>query len=220
MKITKQQRSLLQAVQNGDLIKVKALLQAGCDPEFPAYSNTTPLLEAVYDENLPVIRALLAAGASPDQPNADGETPADVAKYLPAVKRVFKSHLAAQNRQDILFPQHLEDITKAKRTASRSRAKSTARRKETADPIIVKPPKPVFRAETLSDVFNAEKWVGRTKEMEELWAQVPKNLKKTFDFAEALSEATRATLKKSLAGAPSLKKSAPKDAPKDAAPGA
>lgn len=216
MKITKQQRSLLRAVRDGDLVKVKALLRAGCDPEFPAYSDTTPLLEAVYEENLPAIRALLSAGASPDQPNADGETPRDVAKYLPAVKRALKSHIVAQNRQDILFPQHLEDIAKAKRASSRFRAKSASRKNETAEPIIVKPPKPVFRAETLSDVFNAEKWAGKTKEMEKLWAQVPKNLKKTFDFAEALSEATRATLKKSLAGAPSLKKSVPKDA----APGA
>ncbi len=56
-------------------------------------------------------------------------------------------------------------------------------------------PKPVFREDTLKDIFNAQKWVGKIDEMEELWNEVPKRLQKHFDFAAALAEARRGTLK-------------------------
>jgi hypothetical protein len=55
--------------------------------------------------------------------------------------------------------------------------------------------KPVFREDTLKDIFNPKAWVGKTEEMEELWNDVPKRLHKHFDFAAALAEARRDTLK-------------------------
>ena len=58
-----------------------------------------------------------------------------------------------------------------------------------------KPPKPVFREDTLKDIFNAQNWIGKADEMEELWNEVPKRLHKHFDIAAALAEARRETLK-------------------------
>ncbi len=55
--------------------------------------------------------------------------------------------------------------------------------------------KPVFREDTIADIFAAKNWAGRTKEMEELWQGVPKRLKDSFDFAGALADARQQTLK-------------------------
>jgi hypothetical protein len=80
------------------------------------------------------------------------------------------------------------------------RAKKSA--KKSAAPTIAgmgaeaaKPAKPVFREDTLKDIFNAKNWVGKTNEMEQLWEEVPKRLQKHFDFAASLAEARRETLK-------------------------
>jgi hypothetical protein len=74
--------------------------------------------------------------------------------------------------------------------------------------------KPVFREDTLKDIFNPQAWVGKTQEMEELWNDVPKRLHKHFDFAAALAEARRGTLKQNapkqrIALQPNLKPQAP-----------
>jgi len=67
------------------------------------------------------------------------------------------------------------------------------------------PVKPKFDEQTLKDVFNAKKWVGKTEEMQKLWKEVPVKLQKKYDFDTALAEAKRETLRKNAPQAPSLK---------------
>lgn len=81
------------------------------------------------------------------------------------------------------------------------RSKKSAAKKTAAPEIAgagnesAKKQKPVFREDTLKDIFNAQNWVGKTDEMEQLWEEVPKRLHKHFDFAASLAEARRETLK-------------------------
>lgn len=72
-----------------------------------------------------------------------------------------------------------------------------------------KPAKPVFREDTLKDIFNAQNWVGKTDEMEKLWEDVPKRLHKHFDFAASLAEARRETLKQNAPKRPLLQQNFP-----------
>ncbi|MDV6373149.1 ankyrin repeat domain-containing protein [Deinococcus arenicola] len=57
---------LLQAVQNGDLAKVQALLKAGASAKAAADSGRTALTWATKGDHVAVARALIAAGADPD----------------------------------------------------------------------------------------------------------------------------------------------------------
>lgn len=82
---------------------------------------------------------------------------------------------------------HVRGKKSAKKTAAPEMAGAGAQ--------AAKPAKPVFREDTLKDIFNAQNWVGKTDEMEQLWEEVPKRLHKHFDFAASLAEARRETLK-------------------------
>ena len=67
----------------------------------------------------------------------------------------------------------------------------------------------MLTAETLPEVFDAQKWVGKVDKMQEEWEKVPARLKKEFDFEAALSEARQKTLKSKAPGKTVLKKSPP-----------
>ena len=73
---------LLTAIQNGDMIRVIALLDAGVDPNAKDDSRSTPLHVAVSTTGPtqgPIITRLLDAGADTNTKNENGLTPLDLA---------------------------------------------------------------------------------------------------------------------------------------------
>ncbi|MDG4858515.1 ankyrin repeat domain-containing protein [Streptomyces sp. T-3] len=59
-------RRLFEAIPEGDIAVVKALLRAGVDPDRADSEGTTPLYEASVNGKTEIARLLLAAGASPN----------------------------------------------------------------------------------------------------------------------------------------------------------
>ncbi|GGR77167.1 serine/threonine protein kinase [Streptomyces aureoverticillatus] len=62
----KYSRRLAEAIPAGDVVRVKALLRAGADPERADDGGATPLYQASVNGKAAIARLLLAAGASPD----------------------------------------------------------------------------------------------------------------------------------------------------------
>lgn len=75
---------LIQAVSSGVTVNVKALLEAGANPNLPS-RGYTPLNWALLSlNNLDIVKELLKAGADVNAPDADGKIPLTiVAKGLP-----------------------------------------------------------------------------------------------------------------------------------------
>jgi hypothetical protein len=64
----------------GDLARVRSLLDAGADPNFPTSDGSAALSSAAYRGNLDVVRELLARGADPKLADASGRTALDHAR--------------------------------------------------------------------------------------------------------------------------------------------
>lgn len=71
-------QKLCDAAKNGDVAGVKALLEAGIDPDGPARDGKTPLMHAAGSGKLAVVEALLSAFADPNLGKGD-DTPLTIA---------------------------------------------------------------------------------------------------------------------------------------------
>lgn len=67
--------ALSKAAREGDLARIKSLLDSGADPNRRDGSGNSPLLEAVAAGHGDAVRALVAAGANPNLPSSSGRTP-------------------------------------------------------------------------------------------------------------------------------------------------
>ncbi|MER5299892.1 ankyrin repeat domain-containing protein [Streptomyces lasiicapitis] len=66
----KYSRQLFEAIPEGNVIRVKALLRAGADPNRADWEGLTPLYDASVNGKARIAHLLLAAGASPDTESA------------------------------------------------------------------------------------------------------------------------------------------------------
>ena len=66
---------LHRAAENGSVLGVRKLLQAGADPNTPDREGLTPLHLAVQSDSPETVNYLLEAGADPNAPDKDGATP-------------------------------------------------------------------------------------------------------------------------------------------------
>ena len=64
------------AAAEGDLERVRSLLQAGANPDFLESTGGTALHEAVINRHSAVVELLIEAGADPSIRDSDGYTPA------------------------------------------------------------------------------------------------------------------------------------------------
>lgn len=198
MYLPQEQRELLHAIRNGKTGVVRTLLEdRGVRPDLPGIHDTTPLHEAVMAGSLSMVKMLVAAGADMNRLALDGTTALDVA--LDLKKTSIANYLRNAGASTA------QELGHSKGT----RPKITPKRKpRVSDPFndMAKKPAlpggkdvPVFRADTLAEIFDAGKWVGKTQQMKKLWEQVPDRLKPQFDFAASLAEAQRQTLKQKAA---------------------
>ncbi len=187
MRSSKKQKELMLAIRRSLGGRVMQLLEEELvNPNFHTETGMTPLHEAVNLGNLGIVTRLVEAGADVNGLAKDGTQPLDWArKKNPSVIRYLKSKGAATTLPPLQNP---------------------AGKKPAAPPRQVESP---FKAETLADYFNAEKWTGRVEEMQREWEKVPKTLKKKFDFSSALTEAQQETLKSRRRKATVLKKNPP-----------
>lgn len=199
MPLTPDQQALLWAIRYRQPEKVKALLaKKTLVLSFPDPVETTPMHEAVKVSNLPIIRMLVDAGADVNQKAKNGTTPLDAALRInnAPVIRFLKSQSAKTagelgNKQKVIL---IKPTVITRPVAGDAPSQ-----------------KPAFTADTLADVFEPGKWVNNVKEMQELWKQVPPQLKDKFNFAAALTEARQKTLKQRATGKVIIKK--PPDPP-------
>jgi len=69
--------ALVDAARNGDVVRIRALVRGGADPNGVLMSSTnwTPLLHAIHKNQLASVGALLEIGADPNRANPEGMTP-------------------------------------------------------------------------------------------------------------------------------------------------
>src|SRR5450755_3836177 len=67
--------TLGKAAREGDLARLKSLLDSGADPNRRDGNGNSPLLEAVAARKAAAARALVAAGANPNLTSVGGRTP-------------------------------------------------------------------------------------------------------------------------------------------------
>ena len=77
----KQQEALVDAIMQGNVGHVSALLDAGASPQLALDSaNVTPLHFAAQGEDVRIVKVLLKRGASKQaKTHPDGQTPRDIA---------------------------------------------------------------------------------------------------------------------------------------------
>lgn len=214
---TPRQKQLMQAIQQGKLAKVRQLLAAGCSPNARGLRpDTTPLHEAVRSNDLTIVRTLVQAGAQVNAKDRYTDTPLDVAIYDDCTKieaylrtqgalrgddddlhnTTGKNTVASRSKpRKMLPPGHKNDkgFTPRGPGLKNFNSKVPPQNKNFTSPM-PEPTPPRYTPETLRETFEAEKWVGKIDEMKKLWNDVPKKLKKDFDFAAQLSEARRQTM--------------------------
>lgn len=193
--ITRKQQALLNAVRNKRLSQVRDMLRdRTLDLDFPLDATETPLHEAVKAGHLTILKMLVAAGADVSRTTADGATPQGLAEDIGAKDSII-DYLKSEGEK-LLEPGY-QRPSRRKTAVSEDFNQSGA--------------KPAFTLQTLPEIFEPGKWVGKVEEMQKLWDDVPKRLKAKFDFEAALSDARLKTLKKNhTPGKPVIKKSAPK----------
>ncbi len=140
---------------------------------------------------------LVDAGADVSRLMWDGTTAEDYAKQIGARQAILDFL-----RDERLSYFGLKPRRAAKKKPAQKPAKGQSKQKfnTAAGPVLPAPEvlesaKPAFTAKTLPEIFAPEKWNGQTKEMQELWDTVPAKLKKSFDFAAALTEARQQKLR-------------------------
>lgn len=215
MRLTKDQKALLKAVREQDIGRVSELLNSvhpDFFPNFTDFPTTTPLIEAIKKDNLRIVRLLVSEGADVNAPAKAGKTPLDIAQEEGNSDILI--YLDGQNAKfGYEVPGRLPYLTSPPRRKKMRAAKTKIAGQDFSDAVKAPAPekekKPVFKAETLAEVFEAAKWVGKVEEMQQHWEKVPKRLKKYFDFAAALTEARLGTIKNGASGKNILKKSPP-----------
>lgn len=190
------------AIRRGNETIVRALVNAGADVNRVNSYKEAPLDLAKEEGDTAITQYLESEGAVSGKTKGKGKA----AKSKAMAKKARGSSVGMQEDfgddfwEDDKYYFGADEGHGQKKNGAKSpaTAKPEAARANfsgggNAEPM--KPPKPVFREDTLKDIFNAQKWVGKADEMEELWNEVPKRLHKHFDFAAALAEARRETLK-------------------------
>jgi ankyrin repeat protein len=79
---------------------VRALLDAGADPNARSASGGTPLHTAAFTGNVTVVRMLLAAGADVTAEDGRGRTPLDVARERSRSEAAAVLHDAVLGKRD------------------------------------------------------------------------------------------------------------------------
>ncbi len=183
MALTRGQKALLSAIRAKNLTRVRAILTANkVSPNFPQDGENTPLHEAVKAGSLPILKLLIAHGADVSRRMWDGTTAEDFARQTNA-RADIKKYLEDERLR------YLGGAGKAAKKAGKGKAASDF------NAAAAHPAKPTFSVQTLPDIFAPEKWIGHTQEMQDLWNEVPARLKKSFDFAAALSDARQQKLR-------------------------
>lgn len=199
-KTVSKDREFLQAVGQQKYSYVKKMLKDGVDPNSSSCRLTTALHEAVRQDSIALVRLLVEAGADVNRQTSGG-TPLDLA-------------LAAKSHRIIVYLTHEGAKTTAtlsrKKTAVSVKKKKTGRKKSAGDFNRAAKKSTLFHQETLADIFESEKWIGRVDKMQEEWEKVPQRLKKTFDFSSILVEVRRRTLENRAPATPPLKRNRPK----------
>lgn len=163
-RLSRQQKTFIDAVRLGQSLKVKLYLDKGCDPNV-GRDGQPPLHDAVISRNLQIVRMLVKAGADVHAQNDRGMTAYDIAiswKYQP-------------------IADYLEDCM----------SDNATRRMFAKKPQLVRDK---YTQDTLKDIFNAEKWAGRADDMCKAWDEVPAHLRRDFDFSAQLAEVRRQSL--------------------------
>ncbi len=200
--------ALTEAVCKRDTAAVQSLLAQGADPDEVKNTESgdgdTLLMHAarhgLYDNRCHDIAGLLiAAFADVNKPNLFGITPLMCAASVGDIEmvRLLLEHHADPDQRDTWHRTALY-------LAQRQGHPETARIIKTAMEQPRQPKRevpvenligdPLFNGETLAEAFAPEKWVGKLGDMKKHWAEVPADLKKTFDFATALTTAQQDTL--------------------------
>ncbi len=89
------------AVMNGDILALRALIQKKADVNVPQTDGATALHWAVYRDNLDAVNLLVAAGANLRAANREGVTPLAMASLygsLPIVERLLRAGADARER--------------------------------------------------------------------------------------------------------------------------
>jgi ankyrin repeat protein len=168
-RISSAKRALFNAVVEADATKVGRLLAQGVEPDFFVEGETSPLAEAIERGCLEIVDVLIAHGCDVNWRNSRRIAPLDI---------------ALKGGDDAIIKK-LQD-----------RGAISGQSTPPAPPSIgAQTGKPVFREDTLQDIFAADKWVGSLNEMADLWQDVPKRLKTQFNFSSAYAEAQRKTIK-------------------------
>jgi hypothetical protein len=217
------------AIRNGSLPIVKALSDAGADFNRTDYLGNNALETADYYNQAKIAKYLEDEGATRNVGLDDDDDWMHSGRKAKTAKSRTRPRASRGGGNfwddDDYFFDDDEDVKPKKKAAP----KKAAAKKSTAAPTIgglsdggaapeLTPPKITFREDNLQDIFNPKSWAGKTEEMEKLWDDVPTRLKKKFDFAAALAEARRDTLKQNappqrLTLKPSVPKMPPPAAP-------
>lgn len=195
---------LMAAVRNNRLAIVKALVEAGADFDRTDYTGNNALETAENCGHTKIASYLRSEGATYYTGSSwddDDDWMHSGRKGNTSSKR---SSRGGNGWDDDDFGFDDDDDVKPKK--KKAAPKKTAA-KRTAVPSVgtmadseggnaaPAAPKITFREDNLKDIFNPKSWTGKTEDMEKLWDEVPTKLKKKFDFAAALAEARRDTLK-------------------------
>jgi hypothetical protein len=205
-RITKVQANLLAAIEAGDETRVRKILTYDIDLDFVSAANKSPLHTAIREGEHTIIALLIGQDADVNLQDKNGKTPLDIAIEERDARAIMLIKMAGGKPAPEPFDEGDEDDWDFWRDPVPGKpSKKPPEPKKTTPG---KEEEKAFTPEKLKEIFNAEKWVGKTDEMEKLWEEVPKKLKKTFDFAAALAEARRETAKTRLKskGKPGLPK--------------
>jgi ankyrin repeat protein len=99
-------KELIDASRNGNIDKVKELLDAGANVNYQDERKLTPIMYAIAGEHLDIVKELIARGADITVADDNGATPLHLAAYsdeIEILKKIIDTHLAERdhlNAQD------------------------------------------------------------------------------------------------------------------------